>query len=171
MSMSLILPSIVVPFRKAIRCVFSIHRIWEKYGRICFTVADHLCPVPWIYPSVHLAPRALDVVKIAASSCKILVFVTEMILLAVRFRLILSWTLVGDPLGMIQPAPFLWVYVWHEDTTIPLQLSASGVQLWVLAWQVWCLQWANGPKLMSNFFLHPQQCCQADPWSSSVGTW
>ena len=126
MSMSLILPSIVVPFRKAIRCVFSIHRIWEKYGRICFTVADHLCPVPWIYPSVHLAPRALDVVKIAASSCKILVFVTEMILLAVRFRLILSWTLVGDPLGMIQPAPFfvsVCVAWGHHD-------SSSTVSLW-----------------------------------------
>ena len=42
----LILQSIMIPLQRIGRDVLSIHRIWEEYGRICFTFADHLHSFP-----------------------------------------------------------------------------------------------------------------------------
>ena len=149
----LILQSIMIPLQRIGRDVLSIHRIWEEYGRICFTFADHLHSFPdYSNMNVSISPsmpkrtgsgkscsvRPQDFGRCErndTSSCTHCTLWVELWLVGVCNSFL--WILLGH-----DSATFFCVAYWNHNSSSTFSLwdSTSGASMTgMMPKQNWCL--------------------------------
>jgi hypothetical protein len=121
----------------------------ESVSRLQIIYIRSLIILIWMYPSVHLRPRELEVAKAAASGRKISVVVKEMILLAVLtvlFELNSGWLVFVIPSFWIllghDSATFFCVAYWNHNSSSTFSLwdSTLGASMTgMMPKQNWCL--------------------------------